>query len=260
MKVTSVLLATPILNIFSRFNLPSFPSFPSLPSIPQPTLSPPSPSDLDSCADLLIDIFFFTDPPPPQTPPPLWSPSANLSIKSLKRRTSKELEERIDSPNDYMFCSKDPSSGDVVGFVELRVRNFGIKDALDDGPVLLDRSGVYEYFPNSPPPERLSFMLTPVITNLIVAPEYRGTGLGSKLVKSCIVKAKSLEFDTIALQVEKSNLKSISWYEGLGFEKVSVLRICRRLCRRLNAHYEHSFFCNSDSALRSSHACTALRG
>ena len=84
-----------------------------------------------------------------------------------------------------MFCSQDPSSGDVVGFVELRVRNFGIKDALDDGPVLLDRSGVYEYFPNSPPPERLSFMLTPVITNLIVAPEYRGTGLGSKLVKSC---------------------------------------------------------------------------
>ncbi|GMH59867.1 hypothetical protein TL16_g02918 [Triparma laevis f. inornata] len=202
MRILALALV-PLLNIFSRFKLPSLP----LPSLPQPSLSPPLTSDLDSCADLLI---------------------ANLSIKSLKRRTSKELQDRYDSINDYMFCSKDPTTGEVIGFVELRVRNFGIKETLNDGSLRFN-SGVYEYFPNSPPSSRLSFTLTPVITNLIVNPKYRKTGLGSKLVKCCMMKAKSLKFDTVALQVEKSNLRSIEWYEGLGFEKLYEDKSSRRV-------------------------------
>jgi len=44
-----------------------------------------------------------------------------------------------------------------------------------------------------------------------------------------MMKAKSLKFDTVALQVEKSNLRSIEWYEGLGFEKLYEDKSSRRV-------------------------------
>lgn len=50
--------------------------------------------------------------------------------------------------------------------------------------------------------------------------EYRGQGIGKKLIKTAIKNAKEYGFSFIELSVRKSNLKAINLYEHIGFENV----------------------------------------
>lgn len=60
------------------------------------------------------------------------------------------------------------------------------------------------------------------ITNVAVAPEYRGMGIGTKLMKAVIERAKELAIQDIILEVRESNETAIHLYKKMGFEKAGI--------------------------------------
>ncbi len=58
------------------------------------------------------------------------------------------------------------------------------------------------------------------ITNIAVLPEYRGRGIGNKIVEQLIANAKACE--VISLEVREGNLNAIRLYEKNGFTKDGV--------------------------------------
>ena len=64
------------------------------------------------------------------------------------------------------------------------------------------------------------FNLDKVLYNaeLGVLPEYRGLGIGSKLVKKRILFAKNMGYETVCMRTKKEGSMSISLYQKLGFK------------------------------------------
>ncbi len=60
--------------------------------------------------------------------------------------------------------------------------------------------------------------------NVAVFPEYRGNGIGTKLVQALIDKAIQMDAAFITLEVRQSNRQAISVYQKLGFQKAG----CRK--------------------------------
>ncbi len=58
------------------------------------------------------------------------------------------------------------------------------------------------------------------ITNIAVHPEYRGNGIGSRLLESLIEKATGTGIARMTLEVRKSNLAAQGLYRKYGFETV----------------------------------------
>ena len=55
------------------------------------------------------------------------------------------------------------------------------------------------------------------LNNLSVLPEFRHLGIGEKLVKDAIEKAKSFDKEKMELGIVEENKKLRMWYESLGF-------------------------------------------
>ena len=68
------------------------------------------------------------------------------------------------------------------------------------------------------------------ISNIAIYPEYRGIGLGTKLLNFIEDLAKNRKLKRIVLEVEKKNLNAIKVYENFGFkkEKEIFLKIDRK--------------------------------
>lgn len=60
------------------------------------------------------------------------------------------------------------------------------------------------------------------ITNIAVAPQYRGMGIGTKLMEAIIKRANELEIQNIFLEVRESNDTAIGLYKKMGFEKAGI--------------------------------------
>ena len=60
------------------------------------------------------------------------------------------------------------------------------------------------------------------IITVAVSPNFRKTGVATKLIESLISSLKNLNVNTLFLEVRESNLGAISLYEKLGFTKLSV--------------------------------------
>ena len=58
------------------------------------------------------------------------------------------------------------------------------------------------------------------ITNIAVRESERGAGIGKKLVKTLIDKAKELDLIGLTLEVRAGNIAAISLYESYGFVSV----------------------------------------
>ena len=59
-----------------------------------------------------------------------------------------------------------------------------------------------------------------LLQNVVVDPALRGTGLGKKLCRAMLAKAKELGARHVYLQVVRSNDAAMNLYRGLGFRKV----------------------------------------
>ena len=62
------------------------------------------------------------------------------------------------------------------------------------------------------------------ILNLCVAEDFRGRGIGKRLLSYMVDRAASLGMDEAFLEVRPTNAAAISLYRSLGFEQVGVRR------------------------------------
>ena len=84
-----------------------------------------------------------------------------------------------------------------------------------DGEVLvgaiLAYQGEYGYFPNST-----------YIDACVIDKDYRGQGIGSKLMKFFDKKAKEAGIKTIVLHVNKNNQNAQRLYEARGYQQIGI--------------------------------------
>ena len=64
-----------------------------------------------------------------------------------------------------------------------------------------------------------------MISKIYMDTDFRGLGLGSKLMDFSIETAKKSTFESIWLTVNKNNSKSIEWYESKGFSIKENIKI-----------------------------------
>lgn len=57
-----------------------------------------------------------------------------------------------------------------------------------------------------------------IITDLYVLPEYRGRGIGRKLLEECISRLKAKGYSRVRLSVWVENSRAIKLYDSLGFK------------------------------------------
>ena len=55
------------------------------------------------------------------------------------------------------------------------------------------------------------------VSSLYILPEYQGFGIGKKLLNEAYLIAKEKHFPKVWLGVMKQNIKSLEWYQKLGF-------------------------------------------
>lgn len=69
------------------------------------------------------------------------------------------------------------------------------------------------------------------ICNIAIYPEYRGFGLGTKLLKFTEEIAKNKKLKRLVLEVEKENKNAIKVYENFGFkkEKELILKVNKKI-------------------------------
>ncbi|MBC7465973.1 MAG: GNAT family N-acetyltransferase [Bdellovibrio sp.] len=60
-------------------------------------------------------------------------------------------------------------------------------------------------------------------------PEFRGLGLGSKLLKSALEHAQKIGLEKVELHVYSSNISAIALYKNFGFEQEGLLKKYRKL-------------------------------
>ncbi len=60
-------------------------------------------------------------------------------------------------------------------------------------------------------------------------PEYRGQGLGSKLLSSVLDHAKKTELEKVELHVYTSNIPAVALYKKFGFEQEGLIKRYRKL-------------------------------
>lgn len=59
------------------------------------------------------------------------------------------------------------------------------------------------------------------VTDLWVAPNHQGQGIGSQLMRQMEQRARDRGFDTVELEVMTSNTRALSLYKYLGYREVS---------------------------------------
>ena len=72
------------------------------------------------------------------------------------------------------------------------------------------------------------------VLGMFVLPEWRGRGIGSRLLAACLTAARRAGLERIELEVYADNEAAIRLYEAHGF----VREGCKRRGRKLEGHYQ----------------------
>jgi RimJ/RimL family protein N-acetyltransferase len=110
-----------------------------------------------------------------------------------------------------------------------KVSSFQLELIKKDGPIFYaitsDRViGWCDIFPNSNPRQSHRGGL-----GMGLVEGYRGKGLGSKLLETCLQKAKEFGLEKVELEVYTTNIPAIKMYEKFGFEQEGLIRSYRKL-------------------------------
>ena len=83
------------------------------------------------------------------------------------------------------------------------------------------------------------------ITNIAVAKDHRGCGIGKMLVGQLIKKAYQMDLVGLTLEVRESNIAAISLYESFGFVSVGERKnyYLELFCRRLTDFVNRLLLC-----------------
>lgn len=60
------------------------------------------------------------------------------------------------------------------------------------------------------------------ITNVCVAPDFRGRGIAGEMMRFLILEGRKRKIDVFFLEVRESNIRAISLYEKIGFQKIGL--------------------------------------
>ena len=141
---------------------------------------------------------------------PVTNPKEFLSQPLLM---DEELERAYNLNMDPMDGKKDrfetPETtnyvrGDLIGFVEVTQRSYGLGTSIDSPSLLASFNGP---------------QLRPILTNLAVRKDCRQYGLGSKLLETCEQHvADTWKKDEIILEVEDYNDQGLEFYRKRGYE------------------------------------------
>lgn len=63
---------------------------------------------------------------------------------------------------------------------------------------------------------------TVLYVSLLIFPEFQNNGFGTKVIKDIISGALSLNFDSIEVSIDKTNLPSLHLFEKVGFKATSA--------------------------------------
>jgi len=138
-----------------------------------------------------------------------------LDDELLKVCNRERIRDEDDEDDDYYV------RGDLLGFVEITQRPYGLGNTLEDSPSSSSPSSseivTTEYDTLGGGVNDIP--MRPVLTNLAVLRGARRYGIGSKLVDACEMHVrKRWNMNEIVLEVEDYNTKGLEFYRRRGFE------------------------------------------
>jgi ribosomal protein S18 acetylase RimI-like enzyme len=141
---------------------------------------------------------------------------SNRYFKTYHEALSSVAKERI-----YIEMTEAPTLEKVSTFQgELIAKKGPVSYATDDEKVV----GWCDIFPNSNPR-----MIHRGSLGMGIISEYRGKGIGSKLLESTLNQAKTFGLEKVELQVYTSNTAAIALYKKFGFEEEGIIKRYRKL-------------------------------
>jgi ribosomal protein S18 acetylase RimI-like enzyme len=154
--------------------------------------------DLQQTTDICIRSFFGEAN---------GNPIRALHLKQLRKEQSEDIGKKMMDSNSSFF--KATFQGQLVGFVELSLST-SLKYLGSDIPQADAR---------------------PVLANLAVQPEFRGRGLGGRLVEACEREATAWGYGEVVLMVDVDNVPARKFYASKGYDEL----YCDRAARRYDA-------------------------
>ena len=137
-------------------------------------------------------------------------------FKTYHETLSKVAKERV-----YLDMVEAPSLEKVSGFQGDHIAKKGpVAYATDDENVV----GWCDIFPLANP--RMSHRGS---LGMGLLPEYRGKGIGGRLIENVLAQAKKFGLEKVELNVYSSNAAGIALYKKFGFEQEGLIKRYRKL-------------------------------
>ena len=132
---------------------------------------------------------------------------------------AEDFLEMVEAPYAYYFVA-------CVSYAPLKARGEASEMAVDASEVAVDASEVgSEISEKSGEAERIVGIIglrdiagEAEITNVAVKGEYRGLGIGRKLLEKALDRCSQLKINDVTLEVRASNQVAINLYESVGFK------------------------------------------
>lgn len=123
--------------------------------------------------------------------------------------------------HDLLFLRRDIGQPKVIaawmqGIAEGRLHSLAVRDAGDPGGALLGCSAIVV--------DALSWSRHVGELRVLVAPAWRGKGLGRVLIQQCFTQALQLGLDKLVAQMTVDQVAAIAVFEELGFRAEALLR------------------------------------
>ena len=137
-------------------------------------------------------------------------------VKSFHETLSKVAKERV-----YLEMIEAPSLEKVKGFQTEHIARKGpVAYATDDENVV----GWCDIFPDTNPRMNHRGHL-----GMGLLPEYRGKGIGGRLLENVLVQAKKFGLEKVELNVYSSNAGGVALYKKFGLEQEGIIKRYRKL-------------------------------
>lgn len=123
--------------------------------------------------------------------------------------------------HDLLFLRRDISQPKVIAawmqaIAEGRLHSLAVREAGDPGAALLGCSAIVV--------DALSWSRHVGELRVLVAPAWRGKGLGRVLIQQCFAQALQLGLDKLVAQMTADQVAAIAVFEELGFRAEALLR------------------------------------
>jgi ribosomal protein S18 acetylase RimI-like enzyme len=144
--------------------------------------------------------------------------------------TTQQMMSKMFRTENSTFCWKNASVAEIKGEPAGMVLTYPAQkfNIVDDGKLSPEKLEIMKPF------EQLSHENSYYISAVAVYPDFRGSGIGTKLIDYAGEQAKKSGYDTISLHVFENNEEARKLYEKHGFEAKAKAPV------KDNKHFTHS--------------------